>query len=46
MKFLLTSSGLSTDIIVDELKRLVGSDDLRFAFIPTAANLFADNKIG
>ncbi len=46
MKLLLTSAGLTNDVIVQELKRLLGHSlqGTKLAFIPTAANVEEGSK--
>jgi len=46
MKLLLTSAGITNQLIADELKTLVGKDSshTRVGFIPTAANMESGNK--
>lgn len=43
MKLLLTSTGIENESLVNGLKSLAG-EELRFAFIPTAANICSGNK--
>ena len=44
MRLLLTSNGLTTLSLKNKVKELVGEENIRFGFIPTAATIELDNK--
>ena len=44
MKLLLTSAGLRNESLRKALKKLVNEEGIRFAFIPTAANMQEGEK--
>ena len=44
MKLLLTSNGICNESLKKTLKELVGKEEIRTAFIPTAANQIGDDK--